>query len=219
MMRSKFRFNVIPTADTLFKGGYLTIMESRHEVYAQYNAKTIRVYQAYKPAIAQEAVRLQTFGENFSRTHMTWIKPSFLWMMYRCGWCEKKDQEMVLALDIRREIFDDLLRQAVLTHPAKDMDGTVWRQTLDISPVRVQWDPERKPDGTPIDRRAIQMGLKGTAVTQLLDGIERIEDMTPLVRRWNAQRKAGNLDRKELPSELLYPVTDQAVRKQLAMDE
>ena len=204
------------------QGGFwekeVTIMESKHEVYAQYNDTTIRVYQAYKPAIAQEAIRLQTFGENFSRTRMTWIKPSFLWMMYRCGWCEKKDQEMVIALDIRREIFDDLLKQAVLTHPAESMDGAVWRQTLDTSPVRVQWDPERKPDGSPIDRRAIQMGLKDTAVTQLLDGIEKITDMTPLVHKWNAQRKAGDLNRKALPAERLYPVTDQAIRKQLAMD-
>ena len=193
------------------------IMKTTKEVYAQYDAQTIRVYQAYKPAIAQEAIRLQTFGEHFSRTRMTWIKPSFLWMMYRCGWCSKQDQEMVIALDLRREAFEDLLRHAVLTHPTGDMDSALWRQTLDTSPVRVQWDPERNPDGSPMERRAIQVGVKGEGLDILLSGIVRITDMTPQVLEWDRQRKAGTLDREALPSETLYPVTDPDIRRNLAM--
>jgi hypothetical protein len=37
---------------------------------------------------------------------MTWIKPSFLWMMYRCGWATKPGQERVLAIQITREGFE-----------------------------------------------------------------------------------------------------------------
>ena len=37
--------------------------------------KTIRVYQAYNDKIADEAIKLGTFGEHFSLTRMTWIKP------------------------------------------------------------------------------------------------------------------------------------------------
>ena len=192
-------------------------METNNEIFAHYDAETIRVYQAYKPAIAQEALRLQSFGAQFSRTRMTWIKPSFLWMMYRAGWGAKKDQEMILAIDLRREVFDALLRQAVLTHPADGMDGAFWRKSLDTSPVRVQWDPDRKPDGSPIGRSAIQMGVKGEAMEQMLGGIVRITDMTPLVRKWDAARKNGRLDKKSLPAERLYPVGDAAVRKMLAM--
>ena len=191
-------------------------MEQR-EVYAQYDAQTIRVYQAYKPAIALEALRLQTFGEHFSRSRMTWIKPSFLWMMYRCGWCEKPDQEMTIALDLRREAFEELLRLAVLSHPEDGTDPALWKQTLATSPVRVQWDPERDPNGEPISRRAIQMGIRDKALDVFLGGIVRIEDMTPLVRQWNAQRLAGTLDIAELPQERLYPVTDETVRERLDM--
>ena len=191
-------------------------MEQR-EVYARYDAQTIRVYQAYKPAIALEALRLQTFGEHFSRSRMTWIKPSVLWMMYRCGWCEKPDQEMTIALDLRREAFDVLLRLAVLSHPADGTDPALWKQTLAASPVRVQWDPERDPDGDPIGRRAIQMGIRDKALEVFLGSIVRIEDMTPLVKEWNARRLAGTLDMSELPQERLYPVTDEAVRERLAM--
>ncbi|MCR4645864.1 MAG: DUF4291 domain-containing protein [Oscillospiraceae bacterium] len=191
-------------------------MEQR-EVYAHYDAQTIRVYQAYKPAIALEALRLQTFGGHFSRSRMTWIKPSFLWMMYRCGWCEKPDQEMTIALDLRREAFDELLRLAVLSHPEDGTDPALWKQTLASSPVRVQWDPERDQNGEPIGRRAIQMGIRDKALDVFLGGIVRIEDMTPLVKAWNAQRLAGTLDAAELPQERLYPVTDETVRERLAM--
>ena len=41
---------------------------------------------------------------------MTWIKPSFLWMMYRCGWGLKEGQETVLAVEITREGFEWALR-------------------------------------------------------------------------------------------------------------
>lgn len=192
-------------------------METHNEVYAQFDQTTIRVYQAYRPAIAEEALRLQTFGKQFSRTRMTWIKPSFLWMMYRAGWGAKKDQECILAIDLRREGFDALLRQAVLTHPVGGMDGTLWRQALDASPVRVQWDPDRKPDGSPIGRTALQMGVRGEAMEAMLRSIVRISDMTAQVHKWDAARKAGTLRREALPSERLYPVADPAVRKRLAM--
>ncbi|WP_425365083.1 DUF4291 family protein [Eubacterium ruminantium] len=39
--------------------------------------------------IANEAVAKGAFGSHFSMNRMSWIKPSFLWMMYRCGWCGK----------------------------------------------------------------------------------------------------------------------------------
>ena len=54
-------------------------------VRAVYDDDVIRVYQAYCPVIAEEAVRLGTFGRHFKLKRMTWIKPSFvddvpLWM-------------------------------------------------------------------------------------------------------------------------------------------
>ena len=44
------------------------------------------MYQAYNNTIANEAIENGKFGLNFKRDRMTWIKPSFLWMMYRSGW-------------------------------------------------------------------------------------------------------------------------------------
>ena len=43
---------------------------------------------------------------------MSWIKTNFLWMMYRCGWASKKNQERVLAVRITREGFETILKNA-----------------------------------------------------------------------------------------------------------
>jgi hypothetical protein len=50
--------------------------EGRH-ILAQYDDTSIIVYQAYRPAIADHAVRNGCFGGDFSYSRMSWIKPNF----------------------------------------------------------------------------------------------------------------------------------------------
>ena len=60
------------------------------------------VYQAFSPKIGIYAKENQCFGGEFYRfNRMTWIKPSFLWMMSRYGWgkkewADKKDYQKLL---------------------------------------------------------------------------------------------------------------------------
>ena len=194
-------------------------MEYIREVFAQYDSQCIRVYQAYNPAIAKEAIALQTFGENFNLNRMTWIKPSFLWMMYRSNWGTKKNQECILALDIYKEKFNELLEKAVLTSPdSKNYTALQWRKALDETTVYCQWDPDKNINGNAINRAAIQIGLKGSTLRDFLDtSIYHIEDLTLLVRKWNEQRKNGKLNTKNLPVEKIYPVNDKAIRSRLNM--
>lgn len=194
-------------------------MQYVKEVFARYDKQCIRVYQAYNAAIAKEAIALQTFGSKFNLDRMTWIKPSFLWLMYRSNWGTKKDQECILALDIDQSVFDMLLEKAVLTSPdSASYTGAQWEKAFAETTVYCQWDPDRNMNGNAIDRAAIQIGIKGSALREVLDkGICRIEDLTPLVRKWNGQRKNGKLRAKDLPSEKIYPVRDKAIRKRLAM--
>jgi len=63
--------------------GLIMKKEEEKNIYAVFDNKTIRVYQAYNNEIADEALKLGKFGSKFSLNRMTWIKPSFLWMMYR----------------------------------------------------------------------------------------------------------------------------------------
>lgn len=196
-------------------------MEYVKEIFAQYDRQYIRVYQAYNSTIAKEAIALQTFGENFNINRMTWIKPSFLWLMYRSNWGTKKNQECILALDLYRSKFNEILQKAVLTSPdSTSYTGVQWEKAFDETTVYCQWDPDRNINGNMIHRAAIQIGLKGSTLRGFLDEtIFRIEDLTPLVRKWNEQRKNGKLNSKNLPVEKLYPIKDKELRNRLNMKE
>ena len=78
-----------------------------NKIFAVFDEQTIRVYQAYNNTIADEAIKIGTFGDSFKLSRMTWIKPSFLWMMYRSGWGEKEGQNRILAIDMKRTGFEN----------------------------------------------------------------------------------------------------------------
>lgn len=158
-------------------------MENK-EIRAVYTKDTIRVYQAYAPNIAEEAVRLGTFGSRFNLNRMTWIKPSFLWMMYRCGWAQKENQERVLAIDIKREAFDYLVNNAVMSTYQEEIYGSYeeWKTLIHNSDIRVQWDPERDIYGNPLKYRSLQLGLRRDAVRKYVnEWIVNITDITDFV--------------------------------------
>src|SRR4051812_44139847 len=140
---------------------------SSREVRAQYSDETIVVYQAYAAPIADAALAAGTFTGPFKRERMTWVKPSFLWMMYRSGWATKPGQERVLAVEMTRTGFDWALAHASLSHFDRQVHGSAeeWAAQKRASPVRVQWDPERSLTLRPLPHRAIQIGLSGEAVT------------------------------------------------------
>jgi hypothetical protein len=169
------------------------------EVRADYDDRHITVYQAYSPAIALPALEAGTFVPPFKPERMTWVKPSFLWMMYRCGWGRKEGQEHVLAVRMTRSGFESALRSAVLSH-----DRTVHKPE-----VRVQWDPERDLHHNPLDHRSLQLGLAGsTSVRYVREWITGLTDVTPLAHEVHALVRAGELDEATalLPAERPYPV-------------
>lgn len=192
-------------------------MKCRKEIYAYYNREHIRVYQAYNKQIAEQAVSLQTFGNNFSLNRMTWIKPSFLWLMYRSNWGTKKNQEYILALDIYREAFDSLLERAVLTSP-EEHNSDSWEKDFKETTVYCQWDNDRSISGKALNRYAIQIGIKSDILKDFISsGIYKITDLTPYVKKWNEQRKSGKTDLKNFPAEKIYPVNNQDILKRLDM--
>ncbi|MEU9981716.1 DUF4291 domain-containing protein [Streptomyces sp. NPDC050856] len=182
-----------------------------HQVRAVFTDETITVYQAYASRIADPALTAGTFVDPFKRSRMTWIKPSFLWMMYRCGWATKPDQERVLAIDITRAGFEWALAHACLSHFDRTRFATEaeWRAALKSSPVRVQWDPERDLGLNPLPHRAIQIGLSGEAVDRYVDDwITAVRDVTPLAHEVRAAVAAGDPSaaRSLLPPERVYPL-------------
>ena len=142
--------------------------KSGQHILAQYNEHSIIVYQAYRPSIAHYAIEHQKFGGDFKYTRMSWIKPNFLWMMYRSGWATKEGQEHILAIEIPRSLFDKFLLTAIAStwnlHQFPTQEK--WKAALSSSEVRLQWDPDHSPNGASLERRAIQIGLRGKMLEQ-----------------------------------------------------
>jgi len=157
---------------------------TRFELRARFDESTVRIYQAYAPRIAQPALEAGRFVAPFKFSRMTWIKPSFNWMMYRSGYATKRDQEVILGIDILREGFEWALDHAVLStfYPKIHISLNNWKKLLHKSPVRVQWDPERDWRIQITDNvRTMQIGLSGEAVRRYVnEWITHIEDVTSL---------------------------------------
>ena len=181
---------------------------SQHVIKAAFSDRTVRVYQAYRREIAEAALSAGTFVAPFSMTRMTWIKPSFNWMMYRCGFGSKPGQEFVLAIDITREGFEWALEHAVLSSfkPGFHSSELEWKRSLAHSPVRVQWDPERSWRLGRLEKaRAIQIGLSGQAIERYVsEWIVCLEDITPVAREIANAIEQGTQP-ASLPHELERP--------------
>lgn len=191
----------------------VTVEEPKYRIRALHTDSTVTVYQAYTPGIGLPAAREGRFPQTWQRDRMTWIKPSFLWMMYRCGWGAKEGQETVLAVEITREGFEWALRHACLSHyePGLHADRAAWSRALKRAPARVQWDPERDLRLRPLAHRSLQLGLAGEAARRYADEwTVSITDVTPLAHAVHAHVRGGDLDaaRRLLPRERLYPVDE-----------
>ncbi|AXE32021.1 DUF4291 domain-containing protein [Chromobacterium phragmitis] len=176
---------------------------------AVFDDKTIRVYQAYSDAIADSALANGTFASPpFKMERMTWVKPSFLWMMYRAGWGLKDPgQTHILAIDISRAGFDWALANSCPSHPTPGISQQEWERQKHQSPVRIQWDPERDLRLQPLSHHAIQIGLGRQAVALYVnEWIQRISDVTSLAHEVHALVEKEKFDeaRAALPKEIPY---------------
>jgi hypothetical protein len=192
-----------------------------HHILAQSDEASIVVYQAYRPAIGRYVAEHGHFGgPDFAYGRMSWIKPNFLWMMYRCGWATKENQEVILAVRICREGFNEILCRAVPSTFAADAYGSraAWQEDLHASNVRLQWDPDHDPHGGKLPRRAIQLGLRGNMLKSYGGPwIVSVEDISDFVRTQSAVLKRHGPGAIMTPKEEIYPVTDPHVRQRLGM--
>lgn len=162
------------------------------QIRASFDAATITVYQAYNRNIASAAVAQQKLHASplFKPTRMTWIKPSWAWMLYRAGYSYKDaGQERILALKMRHADFIRLLESAVLTtHHSNPDQGQGGQQAVSgpktKSPdVKVQWDPERTVRLERLEYRSIQIGIPAALSPEWTENwIVGIEDVTDRAR-------------------------------------
>ena len=189
-------------------------MSKHYTVRADYDADTIVMYQAYSKAIAEPALKQQVFVSPFSFNRMTWIKPSFLWLMHRSNWGRKSNQEYILRVRIMRRGWEEALSLGVLTSYESSVHANVhaWRKQFADAKVHVQWDPERSIKGTDLQIDSIQVGLSRHVIRRFVDDwLVSIEDFTPTVRKIYALLQKGDLKnaKRQLPAEKDYPVASE----------
>ncbi|KAF8861729.1 hypothetical protein BDZ45DRAFT_739894 [Acephala macrosclerotiorum] len=197
------------------------------QIRAKYDDKTITVYQAYSESIATAAVANQKLSASpdFSYNRMTWIKPSFCWMMYRSGYALKDSRQThILALTMTHAHFRELLMGAAVT------SGHALTEEERKKDVRVQWDPERGPGLEEYGYRSLQVGIgRGVARKWVEEWVVGIEDVTEMARKLKsavdeAKEKGEKVSVEELvaravlPEEKVYDI-DEELKGVLKMGE
>jgi hypothetical protein len=80
-----------------------------------------------------------------------------------------------------------------------------WRGKLEKSEVRLQWDPNHDPHGNKLERKAIQIGIKGDLLKKYNDKmIIDISDITPFVLKQSLYLAHNQLQHLEIPKETVY---------------
>ncbi|EOL9027071.1 DUF4291 domain-containing protein [Cronobacter sakazakii] len=191
----------------------ITSLTPTNEIRAYYTDDFIRVYQAFSDEIAESALENKTFvSPPFSMSRMTWIKPSFLWMMYRSGWAKKDSkQKRILAIDISHTGFREIIKNGVLSSHGKSLHNSLdsWRTDIKESDVIIQWDPERDIYLNKLNYRTIQIGLRNKAVEDYCKKwIINISDVTRHVEKIKDLVDAGNIQSaiSHLPQERPYKI-------------
>ncbi len=194
------------------------IPQKGKHILAQQKDDQILVYQAFNPRITTYAVANQCFGgAHYSFNRMSWIKPNFLWMMYRCGWADKENQKRVLAIWIDKSDFDRILDEAVFSSYQADLykSPEMWKADLAAKEVRLQWDPDHDIYGAKQERKAIQLGLKGEILKDFgTKMVREIIDITDFVRTQKQKIDKGDIDELDVPKEWTYfPENDELNRR------
>lgn len=193
-----------------------------NHIVAHYDEEYIVVYQAMPRTIRDFAVENGYFGgDDFLLHRMSWIKPSFTWMMHRSTWATSPNQEYILAAWIRRVTFEYILSLAVISSYSSEIFDSqeAWKQAVGNSPVRLQWDPDYSPVDGKLNRRTIQLGLRGDILRAYAQKgwIVHLEDITGWVRQQHPVAKARQYDQLLVPRERVYPIQDMALVKRLLL--
>ncbi|MBI2146017.1 DUF4291 domain-containing protein [Candidatus Woesearchaeota archaeon] len=176
---------------------------------ANFDKNGVIVYQAFKSQTAAYAVKNQHFGgPTYSFNRMSWIKPNFLWMMYRSGWACKLGQERILAIKLSHSGFTEILKNS----------RSSLQKANYTAPVIFQWDPDHDPYGVKQQRRAIQLGLRGEFLSFFSERwITEISDITVFVKEQLTHVNNKELNKLRVPLERIYPLTDD-IKKVIGAD-
>ena len=76
--------------------------------------------------------------------------------------------------------------------PARLASRAAWQRAVEGSEVRLQWDPDHAPDGARLQRRAVQLGLRGAALKSLATTeLVEVIDMRTFVEAQRESARGG----------------------------
>lgn len=156
-----------------------------HRFVGEWDAEGVFFYQAFSETIADWALEHQQLGgPDFNPSRMTWIKPSFAWMLYRAGYGHKdRNQARILKVKLSHDAVAEILSRCQQGHGAGGSDG------------RVQWDPARsllhgeghsdwqrviRKEPARAGGKAIQIGMRGDLSRYYVAQAITITDVTSL---------------------------------------
>ncbi|MDP4182094.1 MAG: DUF4291 family protein, partial [Bacillota bacterium] len=113
-------------------------------IFAYFDDEGIYVYQAFKPSIVKTAVEIGTFGKGFGLDRITWIKPSFGWVLYRSNYATKHRMEAIAKIKLSHKAWLEILSRSIQSQ----YDGlrfeteNIWKTNFEKSDIIHQWDPD-----------------------------------------------------------------------------
>lgn len=121
---------------------------------------------------------------------MSRIKSNFLWMIYRCGWAGKENQERVLAIWIDKAVL--ILAEAVHSSfdPSRYSDHAFWKGELEKKDVRLQFGKEQ---------------------------VKRIEDVTEFVKEQKKFVDQQRLDLLQVPVERVWEIEKFEIKRRVGV--
>ena len=194
---------------------------SGKQIIGRMENESIVVYQAFNLNIASYAVQHQKFGgDSYSLNRMSWIKPGFLWMMHRAGWAQKENQERILAITLPIDHFKTILSEATISSYDADLYASHdnWKRELDQTEVRLQWDPDHDPFGNKLERKAIQIGMKGDILKRFCtEWITGVEDITEFVKNEHQKIANNRIEDLLVPFEDIIELNDSTIKKRIGI--
>eukprot|EP00929_Paragymnodinium_shiwhaense_P006719 TRINITY_DN110694_c0_g1_i1.p1 TRINITY_DN110694_c0_g1~~TRINITY_DN110694_c0_g1_i1.p1 ORF type:complete len:311 (-),score=26.58 TRINITY_DN110694_c0_g1_i1:487-1419(-) len=125
----------------------------------EWDAEGVYFYQAYRAEIADWALEHGRFGGPWNPTRMTWIKPSFAWMLYRAGYGRKPGQERILRIKLSHMTVAELLQRCSLCFHVPGAGSAVGKRSSKKSD-QTSKDPEASAASTGEDSEEDEVALQ-----------------------------------------------------------
>eukprot|EP00750_Incisomonas_marina_P000059 INCI1004.1.p1 GENE.INCI1004.1~~INCI1004.1.p1 ORF type:complete len:315 (-),score=60.83 INCI1004.1:199-1143(-) len=224
--------NVSSTSNNV--AGATRSKSSRVQIFeGEWDQEGVYFYQAFSDAIADYAVENQRFGgPDFQPDRMTWIKPSFAWVLYRSGYAAKHKQTRILKVKLSHRAVAEILSRCTCIEAGFRGAGTKGA----CVDGRVQWDPARdiatadskkKVPRKMMSKRAIQIGVRRELSAFCVESALHIKDVTTLARSVGLAHRAKKIRiaqdmmeklQPQLPTERPYlPACPDRVLRRLGM--